>query len=167
MSPTDPITLRPPARRGRLRRRAISGVVAALAAAGAAGVVTTPAQAAPAVAVTVDAGSSLGTVPTTGVGMNTAVYDSNMNDPAAASLLKAAGIRQLRYPGGSYGDGFHWKTNSMSGGGYVAANTDFDHFMATVHAVGAQPIIIANYGSGSPEEAAGWVKYAMWTSTTA
>jgi hypothetical protein len=32
--------------------------------------------------------------------------------------------------------------------------------MATANAVGAKPIIIANYGSGSPEEAAGWVKYA-------
>ena len=135
-------------------------MVAALAAAGAAGMASTTAQAAPAVSVTVDAGTSLGTVPDTGVGMNTAVYDGHMNDPAAASLLKAAGIQQLRYPGGSYGDGFHWKTNTMSGDGYVAANTDFDHFMATANAVGAKPIIIANYGSGSPEEAAGWVKYA-------
>ncbi|NUP53946.1 MAG: LPXTG cell wall anchor domain-containing protein [Catenulispora sp.] len=140
----------------------MSGAVAALVAAGAAATWTASAtaQAAPAVPVTVDAGTSLGTVPATGVGMNTAVYDSNMNDPAAASLLKAAGIQQLRYPGGSYGDGFHWKTNTMTGGGYVAANTDFDHFMATANAVGAQPILIANYGSGSPEEAADWVKYA-------
>src|SRR5579859_7210222 len=83
-----------------------------------------------------------------------------MNDPAAAALLKAAGIRQLRYPGGSYGDAFHWKTNTMTGGGYVAPGTDFDHFMATAKTVGAQPILIANYGSGSLEEAADWVKYA-------
>ncbi|NUR57816.1 MAG: cellulose-binding protein [Catenulispora sp.] len=123
---------------------------------------TAAAQAAPAVPVTVDAGSSLGTVPDTGVGMNTAVYDGNMTDPAAASLLKAAGIQQLRYPGGSYGDSFHWKTNTLnsSGDGYVAPNTDFDHFMAMANSVGAKPIIIANYGSGTPQEAADWVKYA-------
>lgn len=159
MPPTDLITAGPPTPGGRLRRRAISAVVATLVAAGAAGAVTTTANAAPAVTVTVDARVSLGTVPATGVGMNTAVYDQNMTDPAAAALLKAAGIRQMRYPGGSYGDGFHWKTNTVTGG-YVAPDTDFDHFMATVRTVGAQPILIANYGSGTAQEAADWVKYA-------
>ena len=165
VSPTDPITIRPPARRGRRRRLAISGMVAAFVAAGAAGVVTTTAQAAPAVSVSVDAGTALGTVPATGVGMNTAVYDSNMTDPAAASLLKAAGIQQLRYPGGSVGDAYHWKTSTLApgAGSYVAPNTDFDHFMAMAKTVGAQPILIANYGSGSPQEAADWVKYANVT----
>ena len=137
-------------------------MVAAFVAAAAAGVVTTTAQAAPAVSVSVDAGTALGTVPATGVGMNTAVYDSNMTDPAAASLLKAAGIQQLRYPGGSVGDAYHWKTSTLApgAGSYVAPNTDFDHFMAMAKTVGAQPILIANYGSGSPQEAADWVKYA-------
>ncbi|MEY9855048.1 hypothetical protein ABH935_000647 [Catenulispora sp. GAS73] len=162
MSPTDPITVRPPARRGRMRRRAISGAAAALVVAGAVGVVTTSAQAAPAVAVSVDAGTSLGTVPATGVGLNTAVYDQHMTDPAAAALLKAAGIQQLRYPGGSVGDAYHWQTSSLTPGAasWVAPNTDFDHFMAMANSVGAQPILIANYGSGSPQEAAAWVKYA-------
>ncbi|MFD0392375.1 hypothetical protein ACFQ3Z_04465 [Streptomyces nogalater] len=35
--------------------------------------------------------------------------------------------------------------------------------MGTVRATGAQPILIANYGSGTPEEAAGWVRYANIT----
>jgi len=48
----------------------------------------------------------------------------------------------------------------MSGGGYVAPNTDFDRFMAMAKSVGAQPILIANYGSGTAQEAADWVKYA-------
>ncbi|NUR29735.1 MAG: cellulose-binding protein [Catenulispora sp.] len=140
----------------------MSGVVAAFVAAGAAGVVTARAQAAPAVQVTVDAGASLGTVPATGVGLNTAVYDTYMNDPAAASLMRDAGIRQLRYPGGSVADAYHWKTHTLAegAGSWAAPNTDFDHFMATVKTVGAQPILIANYGSGSPQEAADWVKYA-------
>ena len=38
----------------------------------------------------------------------------------------------MRYPGGSYGDGYHWQTNTVSGGGYVAPGTDFDSFMGTV-----------------------------------
>lgn len=44
--PTDPITARPPTPGGRLRRRAISAVVAALATAGAAGAVAATAHAA-------------------------------------------------------------------------------------------------------------------------
>jgi alpha-L-arabinofuranosidase len=35
--------------------------------------------------------------------------------------------------------------------------------MGTVKSVGAQTILIANYGSGTPEEAAAWVKYANIT----
>ncbi|MEY9910270.1 hypothetical protein ABIA35_006514 [Catenulispora sp. MAP12-49] len=154
MSPTLP----PPR-----SRRAMSGTVAFLTAAGFATTVPTPATAgaAPTATVTVDAGTSLGTVPATGIGLNTAVYDPNMTAPAATSLMKAAGIRQLRYPGGSVGDGYHWKTNTLSGpGSWVAPNTDFDHFMATAKAVGAQPILIANYGTGSAQEAADWVEYA-------
>ncbi|WP_257033372.1 hypothetical protein [Streptomyces sp. Ag109_G2-15] len=104
------------------------------------------AGAAPTVAVTVDAGTSLGTVPSTGVGLNTAVYDAYMNDAKAASLMKAAGVRQLRFPGGSVADAYHWKTHTVTGGSWAAPGTDFDHFMATAKRVGAQPIITANYG---------------------
>ena len=80
------------------RRRTIPAVVALLTAAGTTSVLATAAtatttNAAAAVAVTVGAGTSLGTVPDTGVGLNTAVYDQYMTDPAAASLMKAAGIQ--------------------------------------------------------------------------
>jgi hypothetical protein len=68
----------------------------------------------------------------------------------------------LRYPGGSYGDIYHWQDNTAPGG-YVAPGTDFDSFMGTVKKIGAQPILIANYGTGTPAEAAGWVQYANVT----
>jgi hypothetical protein len=42
----------------------------------------------------------------------------------------------------------------------VAPGTDFDTFMAAVRRVGAQPMIIANYGTGTPQEAADWVRSA-------
>lgn len=147
-------------RRSRTRRRIVAGAVAALVAGAGAGALALSADAAPTVAVTVDAGTSLGTVPSTGVGLNTAVYDAYMNDASAASLMKAAGIRQLRFPGGSVADAYHWKTHTVTGGSWAAPGTDFDHFMATAKKVGAQPIITANYGSGTPQEAADWVKYA-------
>jgi len=168
VSPDDPTTAAQPQpeapggthRRSRTRRRIAAGTVAALLAGAGAGALALGASAAPTVAVTVDAGTSLGTVPGTGVGMNTAVYDAYLNDPTASSLMKAGGVRQLRYPGGSVADAYHWKTHTVTGGSWAAPGTDFDHFMATAKAVGAQPIITANYGSGTPQEAADWVKYA-------
>jgi Cellulose binding domain/Fibronectin type III domain len=114
------------------------------------------------VKVTVNARAGLATMPATGLGVNDAVWDAELGTTAVSDLLKAAGVRMIRYPGGSYGDIFHWKTNTAPGG-YVAPNTDFDTFMASVKRVGAQPMIIANYGTGTPAEAADWVRYANVT----
>lgn len=136
----------------------------ALAAGPAAG---TAAQAAPgdspAVNVTVNAREGRGVVPDGAYGLNQAVWDTNMNTAASVDLLGRAGVRMMRYPGGSYGDGYHWQTGTVSGGGYVAPGTDFDSFMHTTQAIGAQAMLIANYGSGTPQEAADWVRYANIT----
>ncbi len=112
--------------------------------------------------VTVNANEGQGTIPATGYGLNSAVWDSQMNVPEVQDLLKAAGVGVLRYPGGSYGDIYHWQDNTAPGG-YVAPGTDFDSFMGTVKKLGAQPMLIANYGSGTPQEAADWVRYANVT----
>ncbi len=110
----------------------------------------------------VNADEGLGTIPATGYGLNSAVWDSQMNVPQVQNLLQQAGIRMLRYPGGSYGDIYNWQDNTAPGG-YVAPGTDFDSFMGTVTKIGAQPILIANYGTGTPQEAADWVRYANIT----
>jgi hypothetical protein len=112
--------------------------------------------------VTVNANENLGTIPGTAYGLNQAVWDSQMNTPTSVTLEKQAGIGMMRYPGGSYGDIYHWQDNTAPGG-FVAPGTDFDSFMSTAKSVGAQPIIIANYGSGTPQEAANWVQYANVT----
>ncbi len=114
------------------------------------------------VAVSVNATTGLGTVPSNGVGLNTAVYDGYMNDAAAPSLIKAAGINALRYPGGSYSDIYNWQTN-VAQGGYDAPNTSFADFMGTAKAAGTHPIITANYGTGTPALAAAWVQNANVT----
>lgn len=148
-----------PRRRG--RTLAALGAVT-LVAAVATAVATTPASAAVSANVTVNAGQTLATIPAAAFGMNTAVYDGNMNDSNIAGLMRNAGITTMRYPGGSYGDIYHWQTNTTDGG-YVAPNTNFDTFMGTVRSAGAQPVIIANYGTGTPAEAAAWVQYANVT----
>ena len=112
--------------------------------------------------VTVNAAEGLGTIPSTAYGLNTAVWDSQMNTTQTQGLLRAAGVDMLRYPGGSYGDAYNWQNNTVQGG-YVAPGTDFDQFMGTAQAIGAQPVLIANYGTGTPQEAAAWVQYANVT----
>ena len=123
------------------------------------GLAASPAAAANAVAVTVNATSGLGTIPSNAIGLNTAVYDSYMNDTPIPALLKAAGINALRYPGGSYSDIYNWQTN-VAQGGYDAPNTSFANFMGTAQAAGASPVITVNYGTGTPALAASWVQNA-------
>lgn len=141
---------------------AVGALMTSMTAAAAPRAGAAPAVAAGDATVTVDARAGLGTIPGTGNGINAAVWDSHMNDPAVAALMREANIGTVRYPGGSYGDIYHWRDNTAPGG-FVAPGTDFDAFMGTVRAAGAQPIIIANYGSGTPQEAADWVRYANVT----
>jgi hypothetical protein len=112
--------------------------------------------------VTVNARSGLATVAGTALGVNDAVWDAQLGTTAVSDLLGAAGVKMIRYPGGSYADIYHWKDNTAAGG-YVAPDTDFDTFMGSVKRIGAQPMIIANYGTGSATEAADWVRYANVT----
>jgi len=112
--------------------------------------------------VTVNTLEGMGAIPATGYGLNSAIWDAQMNVPEVQDLLGQAKVGMLRYPGGSYGDIYHWQTHTAPGG-YVAPGTDFDSFMGTVKKVGAQPILIANYGTGTSQEAADWVRYANVT----
>ncbi|MFE2262429.1 cellulose binding domain-containing protein [Streptomyces griseosporeus] len=143
---------------------ALLSPLGAVGAAGVASAASAAGQETPAadVAVQINTQAALGRLSDTARGVNAAVWDAHMNDPEVASLMKAAGVGAMRYPGGSYADIYHWQTHTAPGG-YVAPGTGFDAFMGTVRATGAQPILIANYGSGTPEEAAGWVRYANIT----
>ncbi|MCL6446118.1 MAG: hypothetical protein K6T83_22185 [Alicyclobacillus sp.] len=120
--------------------------------------------------VSVSIGKSLGRVPSTAIGVNDAVWDPDLLDAAVPSLLKNAGVKMMRFPGGSSSDVYDWKTNTMTDGGYANPNDTFDAFMNVVKKVGAQPIITVNYGTnpthtagGDPQLAADWVKYANVT----
>ena len=151
----------PRRRRAGLRSILLASAVLAAAIPGVAAAV--PAGAATLTAnVTVNATAGLGTIGSGAVGLNTAVYDGYMNDTPIPGLLKAAGVNALRYPGGSYADIFNWQTNTATGG-YDAPNTSFDNFMTTANAVGASPVIITNYGTGTSQLAAAWVQNANVT----
>jgi hypothetical protein len=109
--------------------------------------------------VVVNARAGLEKVADLAVGVNHAIWDAQLGTPAVADLMRDAGVAAMRYPGGSYSDIYHWRDHTAPGG-YVAPDTDFDHFMAGVRRAGAKAIVTANYGTGTPQEAADWVRYA-------
>lgn len=110
------------------------------------------------------------------MGVHTSVYDTNMHLPTTPNLLKAAGVKSLRFPGGSYADLYHWSLHTgtytpASGAGsntiFVAPDTHFGAFVGFMERVGANAMITVNYGmnslgngGGEPKEAAAWVAYA-------
>ena len=80
-----------------------------------------PAAAQTAATVTVQAGTSLCTLPAPAFGVNTAAWDGLLLDSAVPALLQQAGLKTLRFPGGSVTDVYHWQTNTASQGQYLNA----------------------------------------------
>jgi hypothetical protein len=78
---------------------------------------------------------------------------------AVAPLLKAAGITQLHYGGGTYADEYDWQTDKLVGDTWKAS-LDFTELSQAARAVDGQSFVTVNYGSGSPALAAAWVKQA-------
>jgi len=116
------------------------------------------AQPAPSVVnVTVNAADVLRVVDARHFGVNTAVWDSILDTSATTNLLTEMGAEALRFPGGSLSDDYHWATNTTDSNTWQWA-TSFDMFAQVATTVGAQAFVTANYGSGTPAEAASWVQ---------
>ncbi|HEX6340148.1 hypothetical protein [Umezawaea sp.] len=60
--------------------------------------------------------AGLETVSDTAIGANHAIWDTTLGTPEVADLVKGAGVRALRYPGGSYSDIHHWRDHTAPGG---------------------------------------------------
>ncbi len=97
--------------------------------------------------VSVNANQTVRTVSGRVFGINTGAGDGNLNTPATKAILNDIGNTCLRWPGGSYGDDYHW-TNEPSGGSH---STDFIALATNAH---SQAFIIVNYGSSDASEAA-------------
>jgi alpha-L-arabinofuranosidase len=92
-------------------------------------------------------------------GLNAAVWDGAYASPNTQQLLTELNNQALRFPGGSLSDVYHWQTNMSEGQTFEWA-TSFDEFIQIAGATHAATYITANYGTGTPEEAAAWVRYA-------
>jgi len=104
--------------------------------------------------VSVNAGSVVRTVDARHFGVNTAVWDSQLDNSTTINLLNSRGTTALRFPGGSLSDDFDWTSNKAGGTTYA---TTFHQFAQVATSLVAQVFITVNYGSGTPALAVEWV----------
>ena len=108
------------------------------------------------------------------LGVNTAAWDGEytaINAVTVDNELRTAGLRLLRYPGGSWADEYDWsantdtsKCNGLAASGCLARDPlGFDTFSAQARAASASSFVTVNYGSASPAQAAEWVGHARTT----
>jgi len=143
-----------------------AGAVYYLAASGSSAAVSvvTPA----ATTVTVDEGTPGIPVSEQLLGMNLAAW-GDPTLPAIATSFEAAGIKAVRWPGGSWSDDYHWAGNTLCGGGAPDGNATFQNFVSHVVTPARLDVALtANYGTdiacsgpGDPTEAAAWAAEAV------
>jgi hypothetical protein len=114
------------------------------------------------VRVNVDASRIVRTVDPRLFGINTAIWDGLLDSEPTVSALRELDLQVLRFPGGGIADSYDWKVGTF-GPNSGPAPTSFANFMHLATNLGAQVIITVNYGSGTPEEAADWVRCANIT----
>jgi alpha-N-arabinofuranosidase len=107
-------------------------------------------------AVNVDATQVLRVLDGRHLGVNTAAWDYTLSQPSTLERVQALGARFFRFPGGSTAEKYHWAKNTIDS---ATTGSDTSAFIKTVRAAGGQAIITANYATGTPEEAAGWVHF--------
>jgi alpha-N-arabinofuranosidase len=91
--------------------------------------------------------------------------------------MKRIGAPNLRWPGGCFADGYHWRDgigavgkrprtynyweNRMPQGRHAVETNEFGihEFMRLCRLLGAEPYVAANLGSGTPQEFHDWVSY--------
>ena len=106
------------------------------------------------------------------LGMNIAMwYDPTT--PAIQTAFASAGIKAVRWPGGSNSDLYNWEDNTECGG-YSTANSNFTTFVNDfVKPANVDLALTADYGTGKnctgpgdPTEAAAWVANALTLGVT-
>ncbi|MCS7300486.1 MAG: hypothetical protein NZ556_02895 [Fimbriimonadales bacterium] len=93
------------------------------------------------------------------LGVNTACWDWFLNTPERRELLKQLNFGLMRYPGGSVSNEYDWRDNRNKRNGDTYG-TNTDGFLSAANLIRAEKLICVNYGSGTPQEAADWVRFA-------
>ncbi len=94
----------------------------------------------------------------------------------AIKFLAELGVPVLRWPGGCFADDYHWRDGigpmqkrpkrvNIHWGGYIEDNSFGTHeFIGLCRKIGAEPYIVGNVGSGTPEELRDWIEYCNYPS---
>jgi hypothetical protein len=101
------------------------------------------------------------------LGMNMAAWFDPTN-PAIVPAFATAGIKAVRWPGGSWSDDYHWATNALCGG-TPDSNAEYSKFVDSLAIPAAVDVALtADYGTdaactgpGEPSEAAAWVAASL------
>jgi alpha-N-arabinofuranosidase len=92
-------------------------------------------------------------------------------NPAVVAALRQVRPPVIRWPGGCFADDYHWedgvgppaerpRTVNIHWGNVVEDNSFGTHeFLELCEAVGAEPYLCGNVGSGTPREMRDWVEY--------
>jgi hypothetical protein len=123
--------------------------------------------------VSVDQSSSGAAISDKLLGMNMAAW-FDPTDPAVVPAFQAAGIKAVRWPGGSWSDIYHWQTNStcqgtppnLTTGGWAQPNATYQNVINQLAIPGGLDVALtADYGTnsactggGDPAEAANWLQ---------
>jgi alpha-L-arabinofuranosidase len=113
--------------------------------------------------VTVDVSQTLRPADGRWFGANTATWEPSFDSPGSMSLLTEMGCQTLRYPGGGLADAYHWSSNYWTAGKPAVGPTAFGNFMHMATNLGVNVFITVNYGTGTTNEAADWVRCANIT----
>ena len=133
--------------------------------------------------VTVNESTTLAPVTDQLMGMNLATwYDVDSNASAIKTAFSAAGIKAIRWPGGSWSDTYHWGWNQTNLAPFTCNTNNtpatpngwggwatFPQFVTSIAKAGSYDLALtANYGSnenctggGDPAEAAAWAAEAV------
>ena len=98
-------------------------------------------------------------------------------DPDVITLTRESQLPILRYPGGNFASGYHWKdgigprdkrksTMNRPWNAIEYNHVGTDEFVDFCKAAGAEPMICVNAGDGTPEEAAEWLEYCNGSTDT-
>lgn len=113
---------------------------------------------------TLNATQAVRTVDSRWFGVNVAAWDGDFDTTQTVSLLNEMGTRIARLPGGSLSDEYHWALNTTLTNTWTWNNSfaKFVHVITNA-SVNAQAFITVNYGTGTPQEAAAWVRHSNVT----
>ena len=105
------------------------------------------------------------------VGKDSAIPNVRGIRSDVVAALRALHVPNVRWPGGCFGDEYHWRdgigptaarnaTVNANWGGAVETNRfGTDEFMDLISQIGSEAYLSVNVGSGTPAEAAAWLAY--------